>query len=232
MNPNGNFPTLKVDLHLHTCASVDGALHPAEVIKIAKRRGLDRICITDHNTIDGALAAQRIDPEFVIVGEEILTDLGTEILAFFVQEWVPPRLPPQEVVDRLVDQGAVISISHPFDPHRNQPWAEAWLEAILPGLDAVESFNARTIRAEDNERAGAFAKAHGLPTTAGSDAHTAMEIGAAFMEMPMFSTPDTFRAALPQAIIHGQLSPSWVHVFSTINKWRGRLGLKPRLDQR
>ena len=54
-----SIPTLKIDLHIHTCVSKDGVLHPAEVIKIAKRRGLDRICITDHNTLAGALAAKR-----------------------------------------------------------------------------------------------------------------------------------------------------------------------------
>ena len=65
--------TIKIDLHMHTCVSKDSAIHPANVVRIAKARGLDRICITDHNSIDGALAAQKIDPEFVIVGEEILT---------------------------------------------------------------------------------------------------------------------------------------------------------------
>ena len=53
--------TIKIDLHIHTCASQDGALRPADVIKVAKGKGLDRICITDHNSIDGALAAQEID---------------------------------------------------------------------------------------------------------------------------------------------------------------------------
>lgn len=65
--------TFKIDLHIHTCVSKDGALHPADVIRIAKQKGLDRICITDHNNIEGALLAQKLDPEFVIVGEEIKT---------------------------------------------------------------------------------------------------------------------------------------------------------------
>ncbi len=223
--------TIKVDLHMHTCASKDSALHPADLIKVAKRKKLDRVCITDHNTIEGALVAQKIDPEFVIVGEEILTDHGTEILAFFVREWVPPRLSPQETVDRLVAQGAVISISHPFDRHRNQAWTEALLETVLPQIDAIEGFNARTVHAVDNERARAFAAAHGLPTTAGSDAHTAREIGAAYLEMPVFATAEEFRAGLPQAMVHGHLSPIWVHIFSVLNKWRGNLGLKPKLNE-
>lgn len=220
--------TLKIDLHTHTCASKDGILHPAEIIRIAKLKGLDRICITDHNTLDGALAAYRLDPDFVIVGEEILTEYG-EILAFFVTEWVPPRLSPKETLKRLQDQGAVISVSHPFDRHRSG-WTEAMLKTMRPHLDAVEAFNARTFQREHNEQARAFALAHALPMTAGSDAHTAMELGAAYLEMSPFTTAEEFRAALPQATIHGRLSPAWIHLFSRINTWRGRLGLKPVLN--
>lgn len=220
--------TLKIDLHMHTCASKDGVLYPAEIIRIAKLKGLDRICITDHNTLDGALAAHRLDPDFVIVGEEILTEYG-EILAFFVSEWVPPRLSPQETLKRLQAQGAVISVSHPFDPRRSG-WTETMLEAMLPQLDAIEAFNARTLRAEYNEKARIFALAHALPTTAGSDAHTAMEIGAAYLEMPFFHSAAEFRAGLPQATLHGRLTPAWIHLFSLITTWRGRFGLKPTLN--
>ena len=220
--------TIKIDLHMHTCVSKDSAIHPADVVRIAKAKGLDRICITDHNSLDGALVAQKIAPEFVIVGEEILTEHG-EILAFFVSEWVPPRLSHQETLDRLAAQGAVISVSHPFDRHRNQPWTKGLLEAILPRIDAIEIFNARSVHSEDNEKARMFAEAHNLPVTAGSDAHIGMEIGAAYLEVPVFTTAQEFKAGLPQAIVHGQLSPAWVHVFSTINKWRGRLGLKPKI---
>jgi predicted metal-dependent phosphoesterase TrpH len=100
----------KVDLHIHTCASEDGVVHPADVIKAARRRGLDRIAITDHNQVDGALLAKELDPEFVIVGEEILTTHG-EFLALFVTEWVPPFLSHQDALDRLEAQGSIISVS-------------------------------------------------------------------------------------------------------------------------
>lgn len=220
---------LKVDLHMHTCVSKDGWLHPVEVIKVAKQKGLDRICITDHNRIDGAVVAYQLEPELVIVGEEILTTHG-EILAFFVTEWVPPLLSPQETVERLQAQGAVISVSHPFDRHR-QHWSPVMLETLLPGLDALEGFNARTLSARYNEKAVAFAAAHALPITAGSDAHTAREIGAAYLEMPSFATAEEFRAGLPQAVVHGRLSPAWIHLFSRLNTLRGRLGLKPVLNK-
>src|SRR3989339_42169 len=42
----------QVDLHLHTTAS-DGAKSPSELVRYAKKRGLQAIAITDHDTIEG-----------------------------------------------------------------------------------------------------------------------------------------------------------------------------------
>lgn len=221
---------LKIDLHLHTHASKDSLMRPDRLIKIAKRRGLDRICITDHNTLDGALAAKELDPDFVIVGEEIMTSTGGEILAFFVREWVPPHLSPQETIDRLIAQGAVISVAHPFDHHRH-PWDQALLASLIAHLDAVETFNARTFEAKDNDKATKFAVAHNLAMTAGSDAHTVREVGIAYMEVPVFTTADEFRAGLREATIQGKLSPAWVHLFSTANKLRRRVRLKSKINK-
>ena len=45
-----------------------------------------------------------------------------EILAAFVTEEIPRGLSPQETIKRLRDQGAFISVSHPFDSWRNGAW--------------------------------------------------------------------------------------------------------------
>ena len=103
-----------VEFHCHTNFSKDSLTEPVDLVKAARRKGIDRLVITDHNSIGGARAAQALDPELVIVGEEILTTRG-EILAAFVKEEIPARLSPQETIKRLKDQGAFISVSHPFD---------------------------------------------------------------------------------------------------------------------
>jgi hypothetical protein len=209
---------LKIDTHIHTFASFDCLSHPVDVVKTAKARGLDRICITDHNAIHGALIAKEFAPEFVIVGEEISTTHG-EILAFFVTNLVPKNLSPQETIARLKEQGAVISISHPFDPYREH-WNEQLLESLLPDIDAVEGFNARSLKAIYNQTAVEFATSQNLPTTAGSDAHTLQEVGAAYIKIPTFISAEQFRRNLHQATLHGQLSPKKVRLYSTTNKVR------------
>ena len=131
---------LCVEFHSHTNASKDSLTPPADLIAAARRKGIDRLIITDHNTIAGARVAQVLDPELVIVGEEIMTTRG-EILASFVTEEIPPFLSPAETIRRLKDQGAFISVSHPFDRLRSGAWREEDLLEILPQVDAIEVYN-------------------------------------------------------------------------------------------
>ncbi len=109
---------LFTEFHCHTNASKDSLTRPKDLIRAARQKSIDRLIITDHNTIAGARAAQALDPELVIVGEEIMTTRG-EILASFLREEIPPSLTPQETIRRLRDQGAFISVSHPFDKLRS-----------------------------------------------------------------------------------------------------------------
>lgn len=62
-----------IDLHLHSTAS-DGSLTPTEVVKLAEKKGLTAIALTDHDTVSGieeALAAAADMEMEVIPGIEI-----------------------------------------------------------------------------------------------------------------------------------------------------------------
>src|SRR5687768_598938 len=96
---------LRVEFHCHTNASGDSLTDPRDLVKAARRKGLDRVVVTDHNSISGARSAQALDPDLVIVGEEIMTTRG-EILAAFLTEEIPPGLTPRETIRRLRDQGS------------------------------------------------------------------------------------------------------------------------------
>jgi predicted metal-dependent phosphoesterase TrpH len=204
---------LSIDFHTHTSASKDSLTSPADLIRLAQCRGLDRVVVTDHNTIAGALAAHALDPELVIVGEEIMTTRG-EILAAFVTEEIPAGLSPQETIKRLRNQGGFISVSHPFDAWRSGAWKLEDLLEITPLVDAVEIFNARCMTPTGNQQALEFAQGHNLPGTAGSDAHAAFELGAARLLLPHFARPDALRNVIREGKVQGQLSPFWMHFFS------------------
>lgn len=202
---------LRLEFHCHTHFSEDSLLSPQALLAACRRKGIDRVVITDHNTIAGARQAYQLDPERVIIGEEIKTTAG-ELLAAFVQEEVPAGLSPNEAIARLRGQGAFISVSHPLDRYRG--WDRETLTEIVPLIDALEIFNSRCIWGEDNQRAAAFARQHRLLTTVGSDAHTAWELGRAVMILPDFRSSTELRQATAQAQHQTRLSGSWIHLTS------------------
>jgi predicted metal-dependent phosphoesterase TrpH len=209
---------LQLELHAHTFASPDCLLKPADIVRACAERGIHRLAVTDHNTIRGALAVREIAPELVIVGEEIMTTQG-ELLAYFVQEEVPPHLTPAETVARLRAQGAVISVSHPFDRLREGAWDEADLLALLHLVDAIEVFNARCLFPEDNARALAFAQRHNLPGSVGSDAHSLRELGRARLIVERADTPADLLEGLRRGARVTRLSSPAIHLTSSFAKF-------------
>lgn len=214
----------RVDLHTHTWASPDSLTDPHALVERARDLGLNRVAVTDHNTIEGALAASALAPDMIIVGQEIDTATGGELIAYFMQECIPSGLPVEEVLQRLRRQGAVISVSHPLDAWRGSAMGEANTLAIIDQVDALETFNARCLRAEFNRRAAEMAARHSKLVTAGSDAHTLAELGAGYLTLPVFrSTPEAFRDSLAKAVPGGRLTGIWPHAASTLAKVRKRL---------
>lgn len=215
-----------VEMHVHTHYSQDSLVSPENMIKTCRAKGIDKIIVTDHNSITGGMHVWAIAPDLTIIGEEIMTSEG-EILAFFVQEWVPPYLTPLETIRRLRDQGAFISVAHPFDRLRKGAWRREPLLEIIEQVDALEVFNARCIFPSDNAAALDLAQRHHKLKTVGSDAHTCRELGRATVEMTPFDSVESFRASLALAKFHTRLSSPFIHLSSTYAKWARKLGLRP-----
>jgi predicted metal-dependent phosphoesterase TrpH len=213
---------VRLEFHCHTIASKDSLMRPEALVKTCRKKGLDRVIITDHNTIHGAQIAKEIAPDLVIVGEEIMTTKG-ELLAAFVTEEVPAGLSPYQTIQILREQGAFISVSHPFDIYRSGHWESEDLIKIVPYIDAIEIFNARCFFAKHNQLAQEFAAAHGLAGTAGSDAHTAFELGKATLLLDAFTDAKSLAAGLPGAKIQASLSAPWVHLTSRFAVWYKKL---------
>ncbi len=203
---------LKVDFHTHTYHSKDSITSIEQLIAAAQKRGLHRVVVTDHNTLGGALEARKAAPDLIIVGEEVQTTEG-EFLAAFVTQEVPKGLEPFEALKRLKDQGAFISISHPFDPNRSG-WSMETLTTVAAQVDAIEVFNARVVDARHNQLAAEFAARLGLPGTAGSDGHHQSEIGRAYSLVPGFFDAQSLRQPIRSAQDGGRISSPFVHFYS------------------
>ena len=209
---------IKAEFHCHSIYSPDSLFKISSILETCREKGIDKIAITDHDQVHGALEAKSKDPERVIVGEEIQTTEG-EILAYFISDLVPGGLSPMKTIEALKKQSAFISIAHPFDPMRGSTWQKGTLEVLLPFIDAIEVFNARCVKPAFNERADEFAEAHQLLRMVGSDAHSAVELGRAVLQLPDFKNADELRSALGAASFDGKLSGSWVHLISRYAKF-------------
>ncbi len=166
---------LKYDLHLHSRYSPDGTLDVRDIFRIAKKRGLDGIAITDHDTIRGGLEALQLKPEGldVICGCEVNTDRG-DVIGLFLTEEIRSK-DHLSVIEEIHAQGGVAVVPHPFDSIRGSAF---WLtDRDAPLIDGVEVVNARCVFRRSNVAADLYASRFDRARTGGSDAHFGGEIG-------------------------------------------------------
>jgi predicted metal-dependent phosphoesterase TrpH len=200
--------------------SGDATTTPDELREAIEESQIDVLCITDHGTINGAVELARAGDLGcrVVVGEEVRTAAG-EIIGLFLSERLPFGMKPAEAVAAIRGQGGLVYVPHPFDPVRHC-LAEDALEGLAAdgGLDAVEVLNAKVSLDHLNRRAHDFAATHGLPGGAGSDAHVASAVGAAYVEMPDFddASPASFLQSLRAGRVVG-------HHYDAPRQWRPRV---------
>ncbi|NLG61269.1 MAG: PHP domain-containing protein, partial [Candidatus Cloacimonetes bacterium] len=77
---------IRVDLHIHTDASFDCLTDPVRLVEHALSIGLDRIGVTDHNELYNALMLKERYPDRIVVGEEVKTAEGVDVIGFFIEE--------------------------------------------------------------------------------------------------------------------------------------------------
>ncbi|MCB4790976.1 MAG: PHP domain-containing protein [Elusimicrobia bacterium] len=162
------------DLHIHSKYSYDSFSEPEAIVKTARKIGLNGIAIVDHDSIKGALEAQKYAGSdfFVINGEEIYTK-ECEIIGLFLKEEVHANN-VMEAINEIKKQGGIAVLPHPYKR------AATISENILENIDAIEAFNSRgenSRASKNNERAFELAKKYSLPVICGSDAHFLFEIG-------------------------------------------------------
>lgn len=209
---------LRVDMHVHTRASPDSLNPLAGILEAMDACRIDRVVISDHNRIEGALRLREMAPERVLVGEEVKTAEGPDLIGIFLSELIPRGTPIREACAMIRAQGGVVYVPHPYDTRRSG--AGHLLDEIRDLVDVVEAHNARTFRPELNEMGEAWARENGKLLGAGSDAHTLGEIGRGYVEVPPFEpNRESFLAALAAGRVAGrETSSPAVALYSTYAK--------------
>jgi len=169
---------IKLDLHIHSQYSEDAVGSPKDIIKSLKKKGLQGMAITDHNTLEGALKAVKNAPKdfIVIPGIEISTADG-HMLALNIEKNIARNLSIQETVERIHEQGGM-----PIVPHvlRNMSGIKKEkLKTIHQKINAIEVFNACSMP-KTNLKIAKIAKEFNLGGTGGSDSHSPAYAGYAY----------------------------------------------------
>ena len=185
---------LRLDLHNHTSFSSDGVMSPAELLQAARARGLACIAVTDHNTVEGALAALALaeaDPTLprVIPGIEISTADG-DVIGLYVREAVPRGLSAEDSMALIRQQGGLVYLPHPFDVIRRGTIASRVRERVAAQADVVEVLNGRSLSALAVRNSRLLALRHDKPQGAGSDAHGPREVGCAYVTIERHPSRD------------------------------------------
>jgi predicted metal-dependent phosphoesterase TrpH len=162
------------DIHVHSDLSPCSHLTLSDILKHSRRRGLDGVCITDHETmgaVDSLREGMQDDGLCVIVGMEYATPQG-DFLAFGPFEKLPLGLDAQELLPLIDLAGGAAVAAHPFRPGRSV------LESIFTSklCQLVEAVNGRNPTAA-NEQASALVRRQNLVGLGGSDAHSLAELG-------------------------------------------------------
>ncbi len=169
------------DFHIHSKYSYDSILSPRIILKVAKKRGLDMIAITDHDTIKGGMETQKLNADkdfFVIVGTEVCTEVG-DLIGLNLNEEIKSKK-SIEIIEEIRSQGGCVVLPHPYRNHILD-------EYVIANSDAIEVFNSRSTN-EQNFKALCLAKKNKKLFIAGSDAHFAAEIGNTYLEINDCST--------------------------------------------
>jgi glycosyltransferase involved in cell wall biosynthesis/predicted metal-dependent phosphoesterase TrpH len=204
----------RVDMHCHSAASElsrlgvqravglpECATPPEEVYELAKRRGMDFVTITDHDTISGVLEiAERPD---VFVSEELTACFRGEpraavhVLCYGIDpddhEWLQAgRGDVEACAEYMKARGIVCALAHPWYAVQD-PLTAAHRRRLAALFGVWEVRNGSRAR-ELNRPAATYIAALDGVGIGGSDDHAGVDIGRTWTETPPAGTPAEFLA--------------------------------------
>ena len=165
-----------VDMHLHESTySLDSHINLEQIVTIARQKGLDAVCITDHDSMGlreyAAEYAKKVNFP-IFVGVEYYSLQG-DITAWGIDTFPDHRIDAQIFIDQVNAAGGFCVSCHPF--RNNKRGLEENLRRVH-GLHGVEVLNG-SADLEANRTALRFCRELGLKAIGASDAHTTGQIG-------------------------------------------------------
>jgi glycosyltransferase involved in cell wall biosynthesis/predicted metal-dependent phosphoesterase TrpH len=203
----------RADLHCHSTASQESKLGvqraaglpecatpPEEVYKLAKRRGMDFVTITDHDTISGVL--QIADRPDVFISEELTANFRGEpqavhVLCFGItpddHAWLQANRGDVELCAAyMYERDIACALAHPYY-HVGAPLTARHRRRLAQLFDVWEVRNGARAR-ELNRPAATYVATLDGAGVGGSDDHAGVDIGRTWTATPAARTPQEFLA--------------------------------------
>ncbi len=243
----------RVDMHCHSSASEHSRLGvqramglpecatpPQEVYELAKRRGMDFVTITDHDTIEGVL--QIAGHPDVFISEELTARFrgqpqAVHVLCYGIDvedhEWLQAHSHDVELCAAyLLEREIACALAHPYFTVA-APLTAAHRRRLAELFGVWETRNGARSR-ELNRPAATFVATRETTGIAGSDDHAGVDIGRTFTEAPPAGTPRDFLAHLRagQVCARGAQGSAakWAHAAIALaarSLWSGNAGELP-----
>lgn len=196
--------SMLIDMHVHSSLSSCSVLSLETILEQARLRGMDGVCITDHDTMQACSMVRegvQEDGFVVLVGMEYSTPQG-DFLIFGPFEDIQTGMDARQLLPLVRESGGAAVGAHPYRERR--PADET---LFLKGLCSVlEGVNGRNSLSE-NMRAQALGRKLDITMTGGSDAHTLEELA----RFPTrFRKRVESRADLVAALRSGACEPAWL----------------------
>lgn len=214
-----------LDPHIHSTYSSDSTASPRDIIKRAKKIGLDAIAVADHNTIKGSLVtideAKDFEDFVVVPAVEVSSSKG-HIVALGIKEDVEKGLSPEDTVEKIRSLGGIAVAAHPFVSYR-----DGLCDSVKElDIDAIETLNSRYIFGYSNWKAKNLAERRNLPEIGSSDAHFIGAIGSCVTEFEAdFSYESIIEAILSgKTSVYGDRTPLPLILKEVINKKIKKIG--------
>jgi len=189
---------------------------PAALYEALKRRGMDLVTVTDHDSI-GAVEELRRHPDFFL-SEEVTCTMpsGTEMHAGVYGiaerdhvELQRRRTDVQSLLAYAVERRLFVTVNHIYSSLTG-PRAEGDFAIFARDFHGVETMNGQ-ILAFANRLAADFATRFKKPMIGGSDAHTLVCVARTFTEVPGARNVEEFLTGLRrgQSVPYGESGDYW-----------------------
>lgn len=210
---------LILDMHVHSEKSFDSRQTLEAIVSECKRKGIDGVCICDHDA--SRVGLTHVDGVLVLGGVELSTEYG-HLLGYLIDDTVEPTRDFHKALERIRAAHGIAVLAHPFERVRDpRETVDARIDETAALFDGIEVENARgaqfVFRA--NEYARAAAKRVGARTFAGSDAHLTHEVGNAYIELELDAErlEDITREMLFEALKRGHVTAHMARESARLN---------------